>query len=704
MTTLDECITAKESLHLDKIDVLPQDNSKQLDEPQQEASSYPDDNMPIKSKGGYQLDFDNLDAINPFQSSNMMALTPARPAAENPTTHQAEAQSTKPEHVSEESTKTEPTLDETLPFTPSVENSLVDLSTNISSADSSGIVVVRIPDVDSWTATPDEKQPAKMPSSVDQDKASGSFVEDAPLPERGSYNLDFDNMEEINPFQTGGSKIQNSPSLVRKVPDNSQSAEEPQVKKNKCADGVDVPEEVQESLVQPEVKPEAAVAVSSDAARPQPAETQPAAAPSKEGPIKLEFNFDDGIEVKKKPLPKKFVKRPSGAKSKEGKPPSDVNPPKETPLKPDASDVADVPLPKNSYTFDFDKADDPNFNPFGTTTSINNSPKCSRKSSPVLMKAATPEQADQPEEKQAPSPACVGENVPVTELNPGAVSEHKAASDHDEARQPEGDQLVQSLPEPSDLCQPEQKSQSGMLDNEEFVPGATFMANDFDGQIDYLEQFGSSNFKESALRKQSLYLKFDPLLRESPKKSAGPAAQPPVPHPAAFASRLETPQMIEKEGTNRPLKNDFKLLDAAAPTRPVLESLIPPFPQPANTEDAIIEVLKYSQKDMDAAIAKVQAETKEKEEQWNAKYKKLLEDGQELRKIIAEFELEIAKMMGKFIYTLCITTANDSRYPQPPAYELVQALAPWKSYPLISLSERLKSSMDRSKDRGSYIN
>lgn len=41
---------------------------------------------------------------------------------------------------------------------------------------------------------------------------------------------------------------------------------------------------------------------------------------------------------------------------------------------------------------------------------------------------------------------------------------------------------------------------------------------------------------------------------------------------------------------------------------PVLQSLVPPVPIPVNTEDAIIEVLKYSQKDMDAAIAKVQAE------------------------------------------------------------------------------------------------
>lgn len=93
------------------------------------------------------------------------------------------------------------------------------------------------------------------------------------------------------------------------------------------------------------------------------------------------------------------------------------------------------------------------------------------------------------------------------------------------------------------------------------------MANDFDGQIDYLEQFGSCSvspsflhvnllflffrqcgvymffecfhsfclqFKESALRKQSLYLKFDPLLRESPKKCAGPTH---VTRPAAFVSQ-----------------------------------------------------------------------------------------------------------------------------------------------------------------------
>ncbi|KAK1328738.1 hypothetical protein QTO34_012313 [Cnephaeus nilssonii] len=41
--------------------------------------------------------------------------------------------------------------------------------------------------------------------------------------------------------------------------------------------------------------------------------------------------------------------------------------------------------------------------------------------------------------------------------------------------------------------------------------------------VDYLERFGTSQFKESALRKQSLYLRFDPLLQDSPERPA-PAA------------------------------------------------------------------------------------------------------------------------------------------------------------------------------------
>ena len=37
-------------------------------------------------------------------------------------------------------------------------------------------------------------------------------------------------------------------------------------------------------------------------------------------------------------------------------------------------------------------------------------------------------------------------------------------------------------------------------------------------KVDYLEQFGTFTFKEAALSKQLLYLKFDPSLKGSPNK------------------------------------------------------------------------------------------------------------------------------------------------------------------------------------------
>ncbi|XP_029983241.1 LOW QUALITY PROTEIN: transforming acidic coiled-coil-containing protein 3 [Sphaeramia orbicularis] len=744
MTSVDECAKALESLKLDKINASSQDATKNPDGPHQEVSSYPDDDMPIQSKGGYQLDFENLDAINPFGGSNKVMLSPARP----PPTAQNKPQPGKQENSTEEPVKVESALDDTLPFNPSVENSLAD----ISSSDSS-VVIVKVPAVEeqnSCTTTPDEKQPPKTSSNDVQDKAPASFEEDAPLPPKGAYNLDFDNLDSINPFQTGGSKIQNSPLVKKAVPQN----DTPVVTETNPADVVTAPEVSVQSEVEPaaaetqlsvdpvkqgptklefnfddddEVKqkpppkkfgkrppgPKAKVekpapdvkppkdtspqpVTSNDVEIPVPkglssfevciqdkapgsfeedaplppkgaynldfdnldsinpfqmggskiqnsplvkkampqndtpvvretnpadvvtapevsvqpqvepvaAETQPSVGPVKQGPTKLEFNFDDD-EVKQKPPPKKFGKRPPGPKAKVEKPAPDVKPPKDTSSQPVTSNDVEIPVPKGLYSFDLDKFDDPNFNPFGTKSAMTNSPKCSGKSSPVRM-----------EMEMEPHPT-------------GANDSQKASNDHNKTLELE--------------AQPMQKSQTSMSEfSEEFVPGTTFMAGDFDGQIDYLEQFGSSSFKESALRKQSLYLKFDPLLRESPKKSAGPVLQTQVPRPAAFTSRLETSQVTMKEATSGPQKDDFKLLDVSTePTAPILESLVthaPLIPQPTSAEDAIIEVLKYSQKDMDAAIDKVQAEAQKKHD-------KLLEDSHEMRKIIAEFELLIAKMM-----------------------------------------------------------
>ena len=369
-----------------------------------EVSSYPDDEIPIQSRGGYQLDFDNLEAMNPFQGTNNMLLSPAKPAGEDSPPDQNVSQQTQPEDVLEEPTKTDMVLDETLPFAPSVENSLVDVSASISSTESSVVTVANVPAVEEqdWCSAAPEEQPAETSLSAVKDKTQELFVEDAPLPSKGSYCFDFDNLDEMNPFQTGGAKMQNSPVLGRKLPDNDPPIEEPQVKENKPADIVDVPEVAPKLPPQPDVKPIAAVVpMSTNAAKPPSAESQPDAAPVKEVPIKLEFNFDDGSEVKKKPPPKKFGKRPPGAKSKADKPASDVKTRKETSVKPDAGDVAEVPVPKSSYSFDFEKFDDPSFNPFGTKTGMNTTPVCS----PVLTETTIPEQTEKPAEEEAVSPA-----------------------------------------------------------------------------------------------------------------------------------------------------------------------------------------------------------------------------------------------------------------------------------------------------------
>lgn len=353
--------------------------------------------MPIQSKGGYHLDFDNLDAIDPFQGSNKMILSPARPAVENPARHQTEPEHIKPEDIPDAPPKIESALDETLPFTQSVENSLAEGSVNVSSTESSVVTVMKIEEPDSYTATPDEKQGALS----DEGKASGSFVEDAPLPAKGAYTLDFDNLDDINPFQTGGSKIQNSPVICRKVSDNNSPAEEMHTEENKPTNVVETPQVAQEVPVQPQTKPVVAVApISANAVEPPATESQPFDAPTKGGAVKLEFNFDDGSEVKQKPAPKKFGNRPSGVKAKAGKLPSDVKAPREAPVKPDTSDVADVPVAKGSYSFDIDKFDDPNFNPFGTKSSINISPTSSKKSAPVLAEASSLEPRDKPAEKE----------------------------------------------------------------------------------------------------------------------------------------------------------------------------------------------------------------------------------------------------------------------------------------------------------------
>lgn len=152
-------------------------------------------------------------------------------------------------------------------------------------------------------------------------------------------------------------------------------------------------------------------------------------------------------------------------------------------------------------------------------------------------------------------------------------------------------------------------------------------------EVDYLEQFGTSSFKESAWRKQSLYLKFDPLLKESPLRSM------PVPVAPVTNSTQET----EESGSGNPTEAKLVDLDflggldvpVSAPPLCVLE------PRGLLPAEPIVDVLKYSQKDLDAVVNMMQQENLElrnKYEDLNTKYL-------EMGKIVDGFEKIVYKSM-----------------------------------------------------------
>uniref|UniRef100_A0A8C1R2W8 Transforming, acidic coiled-coil containing protein 3 n=1 Tax=Cyprinus carpio TaxID=7962 RepID=A0A8C1R2W8_CYPCA len=822
---------------------------------------YPDDDMLVQSIGAYTLDLDNLDAINPFLGSSKMQNSPPKSSAliESWTSELVESDTTAapisaPQPEVPEVTDT--ALDETLPFVPSVENSLAECSANISSAE--GTVIIKTDNIENSATDveePDMTEPApvsqQIPVLVDQPEA-----QDSARPPVGSYNLDFDNLGSLNPFQTGGSKIPNSPltgkaSVVSDPPLPSQEAkQEPEFP-------VHTPD----------------VPTSSDASIPPQenstvTEGSSSTAPPKENQMLLEFNFDDGTEVKRKPPPKRLgVKRPAGAKPVTKKPVAPATEKKEpepkqlSPKNPEETEPVDVSPPKGSYTFDFDKFDDPNFNPFGTKATMGNSPPRGVQTSPVLMKATVPVQEpgafaqddqpeapaldDQPEHSSPPAVSETNENIAETDLSvtkrpaedvestssdasippqenstatEGSSSTappkenqmllefnfddgtevkrkpppkrlgvkrpagakpvtKKTVAPATEKKEPEAKQLSPKNPEetePVDVSppkgsytfdfdkfhdpnfnpfgskatmgnspprgvqtspvlmkapapvqvpeafaqddQPEHSSPPAVSETneniaetdlpvtkrpaedvesftesstnipqnpallvpdlmatpeskvdlqnqtcdlgvaapieDEFVPGALFMpGEDFDGQFDYLEQFGSSTFKESALRKQSLYLKFDPLFKESPKKNGMDSGNSgfSMPRPSLAIRMMEAAKSEVKQKSH---SDRMKLLDdlpppaveTVVPDPTVLDLLVPTLKQPVKTEDSIIEVLKYSQRDMDAALQKAERRAEERQQELATQIEKLQLENQHMLFIVSEFEATITQI------------------------------------------------------------
>nr|XP_032806272.1 transforming acidic coiled-coil-containing protein 3-like isoform X3 [Petromyzon marinus] len=161
-------------------------------------------------------------------------------------------------------------------------------------------------------------------------------------------------------------------------------------------------------------------------------------------------------------------------------------------------------------------------------------------------------------------------------------------------------------------------------------------------EIDYLEQFGMSGFTESDLRKQSLFVKFDPLLADDPKA---------LPRPVTKRRQNDRPSEEAAEsgqsvaGAIATAKVD---LLSVSPDK-VLQCLERVASTPAALDgDTIVEVLKYSQRDMDTALKAARDKNVTVDQEatvWKEKCREAEEKLEAMRKLLKEYEVAMAQMM-----------------------------------------------------------
>ncbi|XP_058242644.1 transforming acidic coiled-coil-containing protein 3 [Hemibagrus wyckioides] len=644
MAALDDCTNSLESLTL-TAPASPSTSTLLIDPRTKMDPSFADDNMPIQSRGNYTIDFDNLDSVNPFQSSCKMTLSPPKPAALMSDSLTLTEPAPAPEEVETMTEKADMALDETLPFVPSVENSLADFSADGTSTDSTVIIeprkTVLVDHSADYTVNLEVPEPAP---AVDAD------VKDSLLLPKGSYEVDFENLDSMNPFKTGGSKIPNSPPAFRKSPIRDPAPSKAEEARSGVKD-VKMPSEHEDKLSTVE-KP-SLTEVSPDTAAPS---TSPQTK-EKEAPMVLEFNFDDGAEVKRKPPPKRLsLKRPPLSKTK-----SDSTKPESAPVQKKSPEIKsksrdmlvssvtmEIPPARGSYTIDLAQLNDPDFNPFGTSAKMASSPP---RDAPISTGPAQPEIQDSTvEDRMHSCPSSEAEKAAEAEPSFFKAAEEPEPVHVSEALQPclLGNPQPQKMEEPALSCTLTQSSSFDAAADDEFVPGSMFIPSDLDGQIDYLEQFGCSNFKESALRKQSLYLKFDPLLKESPKKAAVDCSSSGFSLPrASLAIRMM--EAAKSEVRQKSQQDSTKLLEdfpppAALPVDqdPAVLDLLA-LTQAQGSEEVIVDVLKYTQNDMEAALEKARKRAEDNEADLKAQIEKLTLDNQHMLLIIPEFEAILAK-------------------------------------------------------------
>lgn len=570
--------------------------------PSHSFSAVFDEDKPIASSGTYNLDFDNIELVDDFQALEPRSSDPkhqdckatsrrkstdsvppskstlsrslslqasdfdgascpgnpeaAAPAPEAYSTGSSSASSTlkrtkkpRPPSLKKKQTTKKP------PETPPVKETQPEPAeeTHIASEETRT----------SETKTEAAKAEGAAPASSEETRLESAAVPKAACP------LDSEGAEGAIPPASGGGRVQNSPPVGRKT-------------------------------LPPATAPEAAEVTPSESGE----QEDP---PAKGLSVRLEFDYSEDksswdTQQENPPPTKKIGKKPV-AKMPLRRPKMKKTPEKldNTPASPTRSpaDPNDIPLAKGTYTFDIDKWDDPNFNPFSSTSKMQESPKlaqhsysfdpdacddsidpfqaCSKTpSSPskspasfeipasaVEASGADGDGLNKPAKKkktplktdtfrvkkspkrsplsdppsQDPTPAATPETPPVISAVVHATDEEKLAvtSQKWACMTVDLEADKQDFPQPSDL--------STFVSETKFNSPTEELDYRNSYEIEYMEKIGSSLPQDDAApKKQALYLMFD-TSEESPVKSP-PVRMSESPTPCSGSSFEETEALV----------------------------------------------------------------------------------------------------------------------------------------------------------------
>ncbi|XP_073859059.1 transforming acidic coiled-coil-containing protein 2 isoform X38 [Macaca fascicularis] len=524
--------------------------------PSHSFSAVFDEDKPIASSGTYNLDFDNIELVDTFQT-----LEP-RASDGNP-----EAVALAPDAYSTGSSSASSTLKRTKkPRPPSLKKK----QTSKKPTETPPVKETQQePDEESLVPSGENLASETKTESAKTEGPGPALLEETPLePAAGpkaACPLDSESAEGAVPPASGGGRVQSSPPVGRKT-------------------------------LPLTTAPEAGEVTPSDSGGQEDS-------PAKGLSVRLEFDYSEDKcswdnqqenppptkKIGKKPVAKMPLRRPKMKKTPEKLDNTPASPPR-SPAEPN-----DIPIAKGTYTFDIDKWDDPNFNPFSSTSKMQESPKlpqqsysfdpdtCDESVDPFKTSSKTPSSPskspasfeipasaieangvdgdglNKPAKKkktplktvkkspkrsplsdppsQDPTPAATPETPPVISAVVHATDEEKLAVTNQKwtcmTVDLEADK--QDYPQPSDL--------STFVNETKFSSPTEELDYRNSYEIEYMEKIGSSLPQDDdAPKKQALYLMFD-TSQESPVKST-PVRMSESPTPCSGSSFEETEALV----------------------------------------------------------------------------------------------------------------------------------------------------------------